>query len=99
VFSGEPLSAAEARDAGLVAEVVPTAELRARAAEVAAGLAAAPTRAIGLAKRLVNRAEDSTLDESMADEAALQAVAGRTEDHAEGVAAFAEKREPRFVGR
>lgn len=99
VFSGEPLSAAEARDAGLVAEVVPAAELRARAAEVAAGLAAAPTRAIGLAKRLVNRAEDSTLDESMADEAALQAVAGRTEDHAEGVAAFAEKREPRFVGR
>jgi 2-(1,2-epoxy-1,2-dihydrophenyl)acetyl-CoA isomerase len=99
IFTGEPLSAAEALDAGLVAEVVPAADLRARVAEVAAELAAAPTRAIGLAKRLVNRAEDATLDESMADEASLQAVAGRTEDHAEGVAAFAEKREPRFVGR
>jgi 2-(1,2-epoxy-1,2-dihydrophenyl)acetyl-CoA isomerase len=99
IFTGEPLSAADARAAGLVAEVVPAAELQARVHEVAVALAAAPTRAIGLAKRLVNAAEDATLDDSMAVEASLQELAGRTEDHAEGVAAFTEKREPRFVGR
>lgn len=99
IFSGEPLSAVEARDAGLVAEVVPAAQLHARVQEVSAGMATAPTRAIALAKRLLNAAEDATLDESLAAEAALQDLAGRTEDHAEGVVAFAEKREPRFVGR
>jgi 2-(1,2-epoxy-1,2-dihydrophenyl)acetyl-CoA isomerase len=99
IFSGEPLSADEARAAGLVNVVVPAAELPTRARELAASLAAAPTRAIGHAKRLINRAEDATLDEAMALEAALQELSGRTEDHAEGVTAFAEKREPRFVGR
>jgi 2-(1,2-epoxy-1,2-dihydrophenyl)acetyl-CoA isomerase len=99
IFSGDPLSAAEARDAGLVAAVVPADQLAATVREAAAGLAAAPTRALALAKRLMNAAEDATLDESLATEAALQELAGRTEDHAEGVAAFGEKREPRFVGR
>jgi 2-(1,2-epoxy-1,2-dihydrophenyl)acetyl-CoA isomerase len=69
------------------------------ARESAARLAQAPTRAIGYAKRLINAAEDGTLLESLALEAQLQDLAGRTDDHAEGVAAFAEKREPRFVGR
>ena len=96
---GEPLDAAAAEAAGLVARVVPSGELRAAAGEVAGRLAAGPTRAIGLAKRLINRAEDLGLDESLAAEAALQDVAGGTADHAEGIAAFAEKREPRFEGR
>lgn len=99
IFTGEPMSAAEARAAGLVNAVVPAAELPAAVAKVAAGLAAGPTRAIGLAKRLINHAEDASLDASLALEAGLQELAGRTEDHAEGVAAFGEKREPRFVGR
>jgi len=99
MFSGEPLSAAEARSAGLVVAVVPEDKLVATAQEAAAKLAAAPTRAIGLAKRSINAAEDASLDESLALEAQLQALAGKTEDHAEGVAAFAEKREPRFIGR
>ncbi|HYM52684.1 MAG TPA: enoyl-CoA hydratase-related protein [Candidatus Dormibacteraeota bacterium] len=99
IFTGEPLSAAEAHAAGLVNAVVPGAELAAVVSKVAAGLAAGPTRAIGLAKRLINQAEDASLDASLAMEAGLQELAGRTEDHAEGVAAFGEKREPRFVGR
>jgi 2-(1,2-epoxy-1,2-dihydrophenyl)acetyl-CoA isomerase len=99
IFSGDPLSAVEAREAGLVQAVVPGAELLAMAHEAAARLAAAPTAAIGYAKRLINRAEDATLADSLAQEAALQELAGRTEDHAEGAAAFAEKRDPRFVGR
>ncbi|MGH2417359.1 MAG: enoyl-CoA hydratase-related protein [Candidatus Limnocylindria bacterium] len=99
IFTGEPLSAAEAHTAGLVNAVVPGAELAAAAANVAGELAAGPTRTIGHAKRLINHAEDASLDASLAMEAGLQELAGRTEDHAEGVAAFGEKREPRFVGR
>jgi 2-(1,2-epoxy-1,2-dihydrophenyl)acetyl-CoA isomerase len=99
IFTGEPLSASEAHGAGLVNAVVPVAELHAAVAAIAAGLAAGPTRAIGYAKRLINHAEDASLDASLGMEAGLQELAGRTEDHAEGVAAFGEKREPRFVGR
>jgi len=99
IFGGEPLGAAEAQAAGLVNGVVPAGELAATAHAAAATLAIAPTRAIALAKRAINHAEDALLSESLAMEAALQELAGRTEDHAEGVAAFGEKREPRFLGR
>lgn len=99
IFTGEPLSAGEAHAAGLVTGLAPTDELMAQVREQAAMLAAAPTRAIALAKRSINAAEDASLDKSMALEAQLQDLAGRTEDHAEGSGAFAEKREPRFVGR
>jgi 2-(1,2-epoxy-1,2-dihydrophenyl)acetyl-CoA isomerase len=99
IFTGEPLSAVEAHAAGLVCELAPTDQLAATAHRAAAKLAAAPTRAIGLAKRAINHAEDALLPDSLVMEAALQELAGRTEDHAEGVAAFGEKREPRFIGR
>ena len=98
LWLGEPLSAADAMAAGLVHEVVPAGEL-AEAAHVLAGrLAGGPTRGMALTKRLVNASEDDSLDASLAAEAALQELAGRTDDHAEGVAAFGEKREARFVG-
>ena len=100
VLLGErQLTAADAAVAGLVAAVVPADDVRAVATELAARLAAGATRGIGLTKRLVNLVEDAPLDEGLAAEAALQEVAGRTEDHAEGVAAFAEKRDPAFRGR
>lgn len=98
IFGGEPLSAAEAQAAGLVARVVPGDQLEGAVQAEARRLATAPTRAIGYAKRLINHAEDASLADSLALEAGLQELAGRTDDHAEGVAAFAEKREPRFVG-
>ncbi|MGH2357830.1 MAG: enoyl-CoA hydratase-related protein [Candidatus Limnocylindria bacterium] len=99
IFTGDALSAAEAQAVGLINGVVPAADLASAVAEVAARLSAAPTRAIGYAKRLINAAEEATLADALAEEAALQELAGRTQDHAEGVAAFAEKREPRFSGR
>jgi 2-(1,2-epoxy-1,2-dihydrophenyl)acetyl-CoA isomerase len=99
IFSGDPLPAREALAAGLVNGVVPAAELAETVRQVAVALAAAPTRAVFYAKRLINLAEDAGLDETMELEAALQELSGRTDDHAEGLAAFAEKREPRFVGR
>jgi 2-(1,2-epoxy-1,2-dihydrophenyl)acetyl-CoA isomerase len=97
--SGRRLTAAEAHAWGLVSEVVEADRLLARAAELAAELAAMPTRGIGLTKRLLDHAEQTTLEEQLELEAQLQAAATRTADFREGVEAFLEKREPRFEGR
>jgi 2-(1,2-epoxy-1,2-dihydrophenyl)acetyl-CoA isomerase len=100
ILAGErQLTAHAAQDAGLVAAVVPADRLAEATRELAARLATGPTLGIGLTKRLVNLAEDASLAESMTAEAALQDVVGRSEDHAEGVAAFTEKRDPEFRGR
>jgi 2-(1,2-epoxy-1,2-dihydrophenyl)acetyl-CoA isomerase len=97
--SGRKLPAAEAREWGLANEVVPADGLAARVAEVAGRYAAAPTRGIGMTKRLLDRATRSRLEEQLEWEAQLQAAAAASEDFREGVAAFLEKREPRFTGR
>ncbi len=100
ILSGErQLGAAEAHGLGLVAAVVPGDRLADTARDLAGRLASGPTRGIGLTKRLLNLAEDASLTDALEAEAALQDLAGRTEDHAEGVAAFAEKRDPSFRGR
>ncbi len=75
------------------------ASLTQAAGDLARRLANGPTIGIGLTKRLLNDAEDAPLAEALELEAALQDLAGRTDDHAEGVTAFAEKRDPRFGGR
>ncbi len=97
--SGRKLDAAEALAWGLVSEVVPAEEALARARERAAVLAALPTRAIAMTKRLLERAAGTRLEEQLELEAQLQMAATACEDHAEGLAAFLEKREPRFTGR
>jgi 2-(1,2-epoxy-1,2-dihydrophenyl)acetyl-CoA isomerase len=97
--SNRKLTAAHAQEWGLVSEVVDADELAARVGELAAIYAAAPTRGIGLSKRLFDHAATATLDEQLALEAELQKAATKTEDFREGVAAFLEKRPPRFTGR
>ena len=96
--SNRRLTAAEAHDWGLVSEVVEAEAFAARVAERAAELAAAPTRAVALTKRLYDEAATSTLAEQLEREAEAQAEAAQTEDFREGVAAFGEKREARFSG-
>jgi 2-(1,2-epoxy-1,2-dihydrophenyl)acetyl-CoA isomerase len=97
--SNRRLTAEEALDWGLVSAVVPDAELAGRTAELAANYAAAPTGAIAMTKRLFAQAQLGTLEEQLELEAELQTVATRSRDFAEGVAAFREKRPPRFTGR
>jgi 2-(1,2-epoxy-1,2-dihydrophenyl)acetyl-CoA isomerase len=96
--SGRKLSAAEAHAWGLVSEVVEEDELANRAAELGAQYAAMPTRGVGMTKRLFSEAERNTLEEQLELEAELQTAATQTSDFREGVAAFLEKREPKFTG-
>ncbi len=96
--TGRRLTAAEAHAWGFVSEVVESDALPQRAFDLAAELAAAPTRGIGMTKRLIDSAWDSTLDAQLEREAEAQAAATTTEDFREGVAAFLEKREPKFRG-
>jgi 2-(1,2-epoxy-1,2-dihydrophenyl)acetyl-CoA isomerase len=96
--SNRKLTAAEAHAWGLVSEIVPADELAARSAELAATWAAAPTRAIGMTKRLFDHAYDASLEEQLALEAELQGAATESADFAEGVTAFLEKRPPSFTG-
>ena len=93
------LSAADALEWGLVSDVVADAVLASHVAELAARYAAAPTRGIGMTKRLFDRAATATLDDQLELEAQLQAAATETDDFREGVAAFLEKRPPNFTGR
>ena len=96
--TGRRLGADEARDWGLVSEVVEDDEFVERTHEVAALFAAMPTRAVWQTKRLLDVAETSTFPEQLELEATTQAELTRTPDFAEGVAAFLEKREAAFTG-
>ena len=97
--SGRTLTAGEAYAWGLVTEIAQADALAARAAELAAELAAGATRGIGMTKRLIDRAAGSMLEDQLEHEAQLQTAATRTEDFREGVDAFLQKRSPRFTGR
>jgi len=97
-FTGESLSAVDAERFGLVARVVPAGSLLDEARALAARLASGAPRAIALTKRALNGSWDATLEETLEYEAYLQGIAGATDDHREGLAAFVEKRPPRFSG-
>lgn len=94
----EPMSAADAERFGLVAKVVPVESVVDEARAMALRLAALAPRALALTKHALDRAWGADLETVLDDEAYLQGIVGATADHAEGIAAFLEKRPPRFTG-
>lgn len=96
-FTNKPISAQDALAWGLVNRLAPPNELHAEAQAWAAEIARGPVRAMGLAKRDFNRAVLSNLEQVLDYEAHNQDIAGRGEEHKEGVRAFIEKRPPQYI--
>jgi 2-(1,2-epoxy-1,2-dihydrophenyl)acetyl-CoA isomerase len=99
VLGRRVLDAQEAHELGLVSRVVPLDELTTAGEEAAASFASGPTVSLGHMRRLLWRSSTVTAREHLAAEHEAMKACGATEDAAEGVRAFAEKREPRFEGR
>jgi 2-(1,2-epoxy-1,2-dihydrophenyl)acetyl-CoA isomerase len=97
-FFGDDIPAAEAHRIGLVNRLVPRDELQATLGEWAGRLAKAPTKAIGVAKWLTNRALDVDRATSFYDEALGQEMVTNTFDSKEGMASFVERRAAEFKG-
>jgi 2-(1,2-epoxy-1,2-dihydrophenyl)acetyl-CoA isomerase len=96
---GRTLSGAEAAEWGAIHRAVPEAELDAAVGEVVDRLASGPTVALGLTKWLLNAGASAELHAQLANEAFALELSSRTDDFREGMAAFREKRAPRFEGR
>jgi 2-(1,2-epoxy-1,2-dihydrophenyl)acetyl-CoA isomerase len=98
-FTNRVLTAREAVDWGLATRAVADAELTAAVASLARELAQGPSKAFGIAKRLLHQSTWESLETQMELEAQGIAACGHTEDFRAGVTAFAEKKTPTFHGR
>ena len=99
LLTGDLLSAAEAHRLGLVSEVVPDGEVLPHALEIATRIAALPPLAVAAIKEAVLLGADLPLDAALRLEAEAFQTLFATEDRAEGMRAFLEKRKPEFKGR
>lgn len=96
---GGMIDAGEAKELGLVNRVLPVEEVDGFVADWARTLAAGPPLALSMTKTLLNESFSSSMAEAVEHEARCQSVNFETADVAEAMAAFREKREPRFTGR
>jgi 2-(1,2-epoxy-1,2-dihydrophenyl)acetyl-CoA isomerase len=96
---GDKVPAPDAADWGLIHQAVPLADLDRVGEELLARLAAGPTVALGLAKQAINYGQHATLSRSMTQELFGLELSCRTGDFKEGLAAFRERRPPKFNGR
>lgn len=98
MMTGEVVTAARALEMGMINAVVPDEELLPRALAMAEKLAQAPTAAIGRIKELLDASAINDYGKQLEMERKVQIDSGLTKDFKEGVAAFIEKRPPKFVG-
>lgn len=96
---GSKVKASEALQLGLINRVATADQLDAVVKEYTRYFAQAPTKSIGLIKRMLAKSATSTLDEMLEYEAYCQEIAGTSGDYKEGVTAFLEKRKPDFKGK
>jgi 2-(1,2-epoxy-1,2-dihydrophenyl)acetyl-CoA isomerase len=96
---GRHITGAEAAEWGLVHAAVAGGDLDATVAGLVDRLASGPTVALGLTKWLLRSGQTATLDAHLQDEAMALELSSRTEDFREGMAAFRERRDPKFTGR
>lgn len=99
ILTGEPVTADQALSMGLVNRVVSPEKLMEEVRSLAETIIARPKLAVQYAKEAVLRCSEGALNQSLAHESYLHALSCGTEDKKEGVAAFLEKREPKFKGR
>lgn len=97
-LTGGRITAEEAQDWGLIWKCLPDADLMPEARDLADLLGHGPTFGLAQAKRALNTAADHDLATHLEFEARLQTECGRSDDYAEGVAAFRAKRTPKFTG-
>jgi len=99
VFTGKMIDAKTAEQLGIVNMIFPAEEFREKVRQFAKGLAAKAPVALKVAKALINKGADMSLDSAIALEREGFGVVGSTEDLQEGVSAFTEKRKPTFKGK
>jgi enoyl-CoA hydratase len=99
IFTGKSITAKEAKEIGLVNEVVPAAELQKTTYELAKTIAQGATLAIQMAKKVLYKGLDADIQSQLRYEGSAFETLRKTEDHEEGVRAFLEKREPSFKGK
>jgi 2-(1,2-epoxy-1,2-dihydrophenyl)acetyl-CoA isomerase len=99
VMLGDGARGDEAVELGLAYRCVPPEDLAHTAEELATRLAAGPTRSLGLSKRLLNASFETDLARSLDAEGVAQSLAATSDDLVEGMAAFRERRDPKYTGR
>lgn len=95
---GDKISAEEAERLGMIYKMIPLENFEEEVHKLALKMANMPTKALGMIKELYNKSMSNTLEDQLALESKLQIEAAQTNDYAEGVAAFIEKRKPNFKG-
>ncbi|MFC4633909.1 enoyl-CoA hydratase-related protein [Dokdonia ponticola] len=95
---GDKVSATDAEKMGMIYKVTTLDDFQTEIETTTMTLAQMPTKALGMTKRLLNESMNNTLAQQLALESMLQIEAAQSEDYAEGVAAFVEKRKPNFKG-
>lgn len=99
IMLGDKISATDAEKMGMIYKVFPTETFEEEVKNIASILSNMPTKALGLTKRLLNNSLTNNLDDQLDLEGKLQIESAQTEDYAEGVDAFVNKRKPEFRGQ